>query len=96
MSYISGDARYPSPDRMDDRHCLPAAPRKHDCKRKNCDNKENGKLEILTATQKSVEMPVVFGPWHDGEQETGEQDEKAAAHGVGQRESIDGRLSSEE
>ena len=81
---------------MDDGHCLPAAPGKYDCQRKNCDNKENGELEILTATQKSVEMPVVFGPRHDGEQEASEQQEKATAHGVGQRESIDGGLSSEE
>jgi hypothetical protein len=81
---------------MDDGHCLPAAPGKYDCQRKNCDNKENGEFEILTATQKSVEMPIVFGPWHDGEQKTSEQQEKATAHGVGLRESIDGGLSGEE
>jgi hypothetical protein len=81
---------------MDDCHCLPAAPRKYDCQGENCGNKENAELEILTTTKKSVEVPVVFGPWHDGEQETSEQEEKATAHGVGLRESIDGGLSGEE
>ena len=81
---------------MDDRHRLSAAPRKYDCQRKNCDNKENGELQILTAAEKSVEMPVVFGPWHDGEQETSEQEKEATAHGMGLRESIDGGLSGEQ
>ena len=81
---------------MDNGHCLSAAPRKYDRQREDCYNKENGEFEVLTTAQKSIEVPVVFGPWHDGEQETGEEEEKATAHGVGLRESIDGSLTGEE
>jgi hypothetical protein len=96
MDGILNDACDPSPDGMDDGHGLPAAPGKHDCERENCYNKENAELEVLTTAQKSVEVPVVFGHWHDGEQEAGEQEEKATTHGVGLGESFDGSLPGEE
>ena len=81
---------------MNDRDGLPAAPRKHDCQGENCYDKENAELEIFPATKKSVEVPVVFGQRHDGEEETSEQKEKTTAHGVGLRESLDGSLPGEE
>ena len=90
------DSRYRAPNAIDDGRCLPAAPRKHDRERKDGQNKENGELEVLTTAQKFVEVPIVFGPWHDREQKTGEQEEKPAAHGMGRREAIDGSLPSEQ
>lgn len=90
------DARDPSADSMNYRDGLPAAPREHDGQGENCYDKENAELEVLTTPQKSIEVPVVLGQWHDGEQETGEQEKKATSHGVGSRESLDGSLPGKE
>ena len=90
------DACGPSPDSVNNCHGLTTAPREHDCQRENCYNEEDAELEVLTTAQKSVEVPVVLGPWHDGKQETGEQEKKATTHGVEPGESLDRSLSGEE
>jgi hypothetical protein len=61
----------------------------HENQRKNCQKREKTKFEILTAMEKSVEMPEILGPWHNDNQDSGEQEEQAASQGVGLRDAID-------
>jgi hypothetical protein len=87
---ILKDVRYPSSKSMEKGRCLLATLRKHQRKGEDCGYEEDAKLAVLTAAKEPVEVPVIFGPWHDGEQESGEQKQDATAQGVGSRESLDG------
>jgi hypothetical protein len=93
---ILKDVRYPSSKSMEKGCCLFAALRKHQRKAEDCGYEEDAKLAVLTAAKESVELPVIFGPWHDCEQESGEQEQSSTAQGVGSSESLDGCAAGDE
>jgi hypothetical protein len=57
-------------------------------KAENQDRRQETKLEILSAARKIVEVPVIFSPWTDCNQQSCEHNEDATTNGISLRGSV--------
>jgi hypothetical protein len=67
---------------------LPALTQKNKNHRKYCYQREEAKLEILAAAQKSVEVPEILGHRHHGDQDSRGEDQQPAPQGVSAGDAI--------